>query len=66
MENIKLNDRVKYSGEANRWTFHEDLVKDCLGTVIGFFDTNDKIDYQVRFDNGITSAIESSDLILFN
>ena len=64
MENIRVNDKVKYSGTPNNWTFSRDLNKNCQGIVTSIINTNGKLHFQVKFDNGITAALESKDLEL--
>jgi hypothetical protein len=62
MESFRVNDKVKYSGELNNWTFAEDLKTNCQGIVVSIINTNGEINYQVKFDNGITVSIEGKDL----
>ena len=64
MKKIKVNVRVKYSGKDNKWTFKEDLVANCIGTVEGIFNANGQIEYQVNFDNGIMTTIQDRELKL--
>lgn len=62
METIKVNDRVKYTGKTNDWTFTQDLYNNSIGTIISVFENERKISYQVEFENGITASIDIEDL----
>ncbi len=59
MENIKEGMRVKYTGETNDWTFKNDLSKNSIGIVKNVFEAAGKKTYQVEFENGITTSIDS-------
>ncbi|HKI89283.1 MAG TPA: hypothetical protein VKA38_09665 [Draconibacterium sp.] len=64
MKTINLNDRVKYVGKTNSWTFEQDLSTNSKGTVVSIFDGGGTRNYQVKFDNGIKTTIDIEDLEL--
>ena len=62
MKTINLNDRIKYLGELNDWTFNQKLEKNIKGTVTRISHENDKMNYEIEFDNGIRTTIDIEDL----
>lgn len=62
MEKIKVNEKVKYTGKPNRWTFHDDLVENSRGIVMSVNNADEDIIYLVKFDNGITTTLGGEDL----
>ncbi|MBN2894045.1 MAG: hypothetical protein JXL97_19400 [Bacteroidales bacterium] len=64
METISEGDRVKYIGEPNHWTFEQNLERNSKGTVVRIFPSGNKINYEIKFDNGILTTIDIEDLDL--
>jgi hypothetical protein len=64
MKTIKEGDKVKYIGIPNRWTYKQDLEMNSIGKVINISESNGKMNYQVEFENGITTSIDFGDLDL--
>jgi hypothetical protein len=62
MKTINVNDKVKYTGVPNNWTFSEELNENSRGIVINIIRANEELYYEVKFDNGIITSIESEDL----
>ena len=64
MENINVNDKVRYIGKPNTWTFSEDLNENSKGIVLGIIFSNEELHYQVKFENGIIASIDGEDLVV--
>jgi hypothetical protein len=60
MKTINVNDKVKYTGVRNNWTFSEDLNENSRGIVINIIRPEEEFHYQVKFENGILASIESN------
>ncbi len=62
MKTINLNDRVKYLGNPNSWTFKQDLERNSVGRVVRIFSADNKMIYEIKFDNGILTTIDIGNL----
>jgi hypothetical protein len=66
MKIINIGDKVKYTGANNTWTFEQDLLKNCLGSVFEVKRTGRSIHYLVEFENGLKASILGTNLQLMS
>jgi hypothetical protein len=62
MKNIKFQNKVRYIGKPNTWTFEQDLNEKCVGTVIKNNHNKGKTCCLVNFENCILTSIDIEDL----
>jgi hypothetical protein len=59
METIQEGTQVKYIGKTNNYTYTKDISENSNGIVKKVIEVDGITSYEVEFDNGIITSIES-------